>query len=138
MTDRTAIIVTGDRFATFNRWDQTIKHAFRGVETWCKPVLIHGNCRGIDRVAAGIAKDMGWTILPMDYIERLGKAGGPVRNKEMANVGCALQRVGYEVSCFAFHDDLENSKGTRNMVETAKKAGIEVIHYQTSGKAVIA
>lgn len=137
MTDREAIIVTGDRFANAYHWQQTIAHAFRGVGTYQKPVLIHGNQRGIDRIAADMAERMGWMVLPMPYIDDLGKAGGPARNREMATVGRSLQRVGYDVTCFAFHDDLEGSKGTRNMVETAKKFGIEVLLYESNGKVSV-
>jgi hypothetical protein len=34
----------------------------------------------------------------------------------------------------AFHDDIDSSKGTRNMVEQAKKKGIPVRVYNSKGE----
>lgn len=126
MRNYIAIIVTGDRHGNEMRWWNTIHTVLEGV-AGSQRTLIHGDCAGIDRMCHDVAREDGrWSILPMPYIDRLGKSGGPARNREMANVGKALQRVGYEVVCLAFHDDLEHSKGTKNMVAEAKKAGIPV------------
>lgn len=135
MSKRIAVIVTGDRYANEREWQSAVFEALHalGRNDAC-PTLIHGGCAGIDEIADGIASRRPWNILPMDYIDELGKAGGPARNREMANVGKALQRCGYDVRCYAFHDDLEHSKGTRNMVETAQRAGIPVWHFTSDGK----
>jgi hypothetical protein len=47
------------------------------------------------------------------------KAAGPIRNGWML-------KFGLPDLVLAFHSDLEHSKGTKNMVEQAKKKGIEV------------
>jgi len=51
--------------------------------------------------------------------DKFGKMAGPLRNSTM--IHC------YEPNLVvAFHNDIANSKGTKNMVNQAKLAGIEV------------
>lgn len=51
-----------------------------------------------------------------------GKPAGILRNQRM------LDESKPDL-VWAFHDDLENSKGTKDMVARALKAGLQVIHY---------
>ncbi len=55
---------------------------------------------------------------PADW-EQYGKKAGPIRNRQML-------KEGRPQIVFAFHDDLDNSKGTKDMVGIAKKAGLPV------------
>lgn len=82
-------------------------------------VIIHGDCWGADRIAGEIASSMGLEVraFPADWA-KFGKAAGPSRNKLML-----LEKPDRVI---AFHDDIENSKGTKHMVSSARKAGIPV------------
>lgn len=53
--------------------------------------------------------------------KRLGKAAGPIRNQRMIDEGKPDLVV-------AFHDDLERSKGTKDMLKRAKAAGVPYQH----------
>ena len=56
-----------------------------------------------------------------------GKAAGIIRNSEMAD---------YSDACIVFWDGI--SKGSKNMIETAKKKGLKVIiHYYLTNKTEI-
>lgn len=74
-------------------------------------------------MAAAIAKDLGLNAdailsFPAEWTE-YGKAAGPIRNREML-------RSGKPDLVTAFHRDLNQSKGTRDMVEQARAATIPV------------
>ena len=83
--------------------------------------VIHGAARGADAIAGTIAKNRGLTVLsfPAEWT-RYHKGAGPIRNKQMLDKG-KPDLVIY------FHHDLEDSKGTKNMVTIARKAGISVL-----------
>lgn len=56
--------------------------------------LLHGGCRGVDRIAAELAAGWGWQVLeyPADW-PRYGRAAGPLRNRRMvedAQAGVAV------------------------------------------------
>lgn len=82
----------------------------------CFTLLIHGNARGADRLAGKWAKDRGINVLSCsaDW-ERHGRAAGPIRNRRMLREGPDL------VVSFP------GGKGTKNMIEVATKAGIDVV-----------
>jgi hypothetical protein len=81
--------------------------------------IIHGDCRGADRIAGEIAKGMGLKVIAVPACWHLhGKAAGPIRNQEM--LGLHPEKV------IAFHNDIENSRGTKDMVARARAAGIPV------------
>lgn len=50
---------------------------------------------------------------------KYGKSAGPIRNKKMIDEGNPDIVI-------AYHDDIENSKGTKNMITQAKDKGIKV------------
>lgn len=54
--------------------------------------------------------------------KEFGRAAGPIRNQQMLDEG-------KPELVLAFHDDLENSKGTKDMVGRAMKADLPVILY---------
>jgi hypothetical protein len=84
-------------------------------------VLIHGNCQGVDKLAAEVGKGLGFEIecCPADW-KKYGRAAGPIRNKEMIEL---LLNYKNRIM-FAFHENIELSKGTKNCVNQAKKLGI--------------
>lgn len=80
-------------------------------------VIVHGAAPGIDMTFAEVAVDNLVAVhpFPADW-NKLGKGAGPIRNQAMVDAGADL--------CLAFHRDLPNSKGTRDCVIRAIKAGI--------------
>lgn len=91
--------------------------------------VIEGRCRGADRLAGQWAARMrahgvGWVAFPADW-NRYGKGAGPIRNRQMLD-WMLLARASHTLGVVAFHDRLEASKGTKNMVVQAKAAGVPV------------
>lgn len=83
--------------------------------------VIHGACRGADWIAGDVARELGYFIeeYPADW-KKHGRAAGPIRNAQML-------REGKPDMVIAFHNDIDNSKGTKDMVKRARAAGIKVI-----------
>jgi hypothetical protein len=83
-------------------------------------IVIHGCARGADSIAGYLAKKRGLTVLefPADW-NKHGKAAGPIRNKQMLVEGKPNK-------VFAFYTDKSISRGTKNMVKQARKAGLRV------------
>ena len=117
------VLVCGDR-----NWDDkaTIMKALKKLleeHHGFKPpnlVVIDGVARGADSLGHICALDLNCETerYPADW-EKHGKAAGPIRNQQMLNEG-------KPDLVLAFHSDLLKSKGTKNMVEIAMKAGVEV------------
>lgn len=80
-------------------------------------LLIEGGARGADFMAKEFAK---WMGIPVKTFEadwnRHGKRAGPLRNKQMLEEGKPDLVVAFE-----------GGKGTANMVEQAKAAGVKVL-----------
>lgn len=90
-------------------------------------VLIHGCARGADTLsetALRVIYHQKATVKP-EILRfpaqwyKYGRAAGPIRNQQMLDEG-------KPDLVLAFHSDLEHSKGTKDMVTRARKAGIEV------------
>lgn len=82
--------------------------------------VIEGECVGADTIAREEAEKLGIKVIPFTPKWRLyGIAAGPIRNKQMIDEG-------KPELVLAFHNDLSKSKGTKNMIEQAKKAGVKV------------
>jgi hypothetical protein len=64
---------------------------WRSGERSAELVLVHGDARGLDRMAADIATSWGWTPEPhaADW-NRHGNAAGPIRNAEMVALGADI------------------------------------------------
>lgn len=82
-------------------------------------VILEGGAAGADTLAREAALALGLAVLTVraDW-KRHGLAAGPIRNQQMLDLGAC--RV------IAFHEDLSSSKGTRDMVGRARRAGLEV------------
>lgn len=79
-------------------------------------IIVSGTARGADKLGERYGKERGYNVelFPADW-ENKGRAAGYIRNTDMANNADAL---------IAFWDG--QSKGTLNMIETAKKKGLAV------------
>lgn len=79
-------------------------------------VIVSGHASGADALGERYAQERGYKLetYPADW-QTHGKAAGPIRNEQMANISNAL---------IAFWDG--KSRGTKNMIETATKRGLQV------------
>lgn len=122
------ILVCGDREWTDRR---TIQHhlgvVVDAVPDGVEVVLVHGDCRGADRIAGEVGEELGIEVEahPANW-KRHGRAAGPIRNTEMLNTGPDV--------VLAFHTNIEQSRGTWNMMTQARDRGVEVIHVDSLSK----
>ena len=79
--------------------------------------IVCGGARGADRLGEVFAIEMGYpiTYFKADW-KTNGRSAGPIRNKQMAE---------YADTLFAFWDG--KSRGTKNMIDLAKKKNLHVI-----------
>lgn len=81
-------------------------------------IIVHGDCRGADKMSGFVAKQYGFEVIPVpaDW-DKFGKAAGPIRNQKMLDE--------HKVDLvLAFHNDIASSRGTKDMITRADKAGI--------------
>ena len=112
------ILITGSR--DFSDWD-LMKRALEYTKSKSAPdaLLIHGDARGADTLAKIVWRELGMWALPYPAEWHLyGKAAGHIRNQDMVSSGPDI--------CLAF--PVGKSTGTRDCMERARKAGIQVIN----------
>lgn len=84
-------------------------------------IIIQGGARGADTIAKDSATAHGLVCKTYKaQWEQFGYGAGPIRNKLMLTDGKPDM-------VFAFHNDIKRSKGTKNMVNQAEKAGVPVV-----------
>ena len=123
------VLVTGDR----NWPKEEAPHIWERLDKLDREigisVIVEGCARGVDRFAEFWAEKRDKQILhfPADWDNPkyrradTGKSfAGNIRNTEMLELG-------EPDIVYAFHHDFENSRGTKDMVNKALKAGIEVL-----------
>jgi hypothetical protein len=112
MTQR--ILICGSR----NWYDPVLIQKY--IKDLAPVVIIQGMAKGADLIARDIAMNLGiiYKDFPADW-DSLGLAAGPVRNQQMLDEG-------RPDLVLAFHDDIHNSKGTKDMVRRAQRAGLPV------------
>lgn len=130
------LLVTGDR--DWTNYD-SIVDAF---ELLCQDfnvepseiILIHGGQRGADDIADTCGKLLGMDVreyvahwchtedCPKGCREMVGRPAGPIRNSKMLKENPDIHMA------LAFHSNLQESKGTRNMIGQLEKAGIPYRH----------
>lgn len=115
------VLVTGDR-----EWDDfgLIEHVLEGLPD-SFTVLVHGAARGADSIAGWLVREKYLGLVERKYPaewDKFGKAAGVLRNQQMLDEEEPDLVV-------AFHDDIRNSKGTKDMIQRALKAEIEVRLY---------
>jgi hypothetical protein len=112
------VLICGDR-----NWDdyQTVLdalsevHQQKGVE-----VVIEGEAPGADLMGRKAAVQLGIPYLPFPADWRKhGKSAGPIRNRQQ-------HKEGKPTMGLAFHNFIENSKGTKDMVNVLRGAGVPV------------
>ena len=95
-------------------------------------ILVHGNARGADDIADTCGKLLGMDVRPYPAHwchteeclkgcrEMVGRPAGVIRNSKMLKENPDIDLA------LAFHSNLKESKGTRDMVGRLEKVGIEV------------
>lgn len=115
----TTIVVAGTRtfddYELLSAWIDAMRGFYQDVK------LVSGGAKGADALAERYASDNNIEIdvFNADW-NKHGKAAGPKRNKQMAEVADVL---------LAFWDG--KSRGTANMIDEAKQRGVQthVIHF---------
>lgn len=87
--------------------------------------VIHGDARGLDKIAGEIAKLVKLNVIamPADW-NTMGRAAGPIRNSRMLERLIEARKAGKKVRVYAFHDDIRLGQGTRDMVLKSIKADV--------------
>lgn len=111
------VIICGDRY-----WEDEATIGIFLEKLNKESVVIHGACKGADITAGRLAKEMGLKVkaFPADW-STYGNAAGPIRNRQMVADGNPDLVV-------AFHNNLSQSKGTKDMLNVAKESGIMFLH----------
>lgn len=75
-------------------------------------IIIEGEARGADIISKEIAESLGLMVIkfPADW-DKYGKSAGPIRNRQMLDQNPDM--------VYAFHNDIKNSKGTKDCVTEA-------------------
>ncbi len=119
------VLICGDRDWT-NRGlihSMLVRLCHDGYDT-----VVEGDARGADKIAGFVAEDLALEVqvFPAQW-DRYGRSAGALRNQQMLDEGKP------DLVVF-FHDDLENSKGTKDMVRRALKHNIVVRDGARSGR----
>ena len=114
------ILITGSRdYTNYNKMKDSILEVVHTANTDASNVcIVHGGASGADYLAGEIARELGFSeeVHYADW-KNLGRKAGPLRNQKMVDLGADI--------CIAFPKG--ESRGTRNCMKLADKAGIEVI-----------
>lgn len=111
------VLITGDR------WWNDYQFILASIRGWHKYVgitlLVHGACRGADLMGDRAAEylDIPRTGHPANW-DRDGRAAGPIRNRQMLIDHPDIELV------IGFHDSIQTSKGTKDMLRIASGRGI--------------
>jgi len=103
-------------------------------------IVVHGDqgddeaTVGLDRISGKVATSLGLEVrpYPADW-NRFGRRAGPFRNDQMV-------RNEKPDHVYAFHDDIEGSKGTKDLISKALTAKIPVTlvtHDHPEGMTVV-
>lgn len=103
------------------------------IETIDPDVIIEGEARGADKMAREVALEtnyvLGNTLLsfPADW-DKHHKSAGPIRNQQMLTEG-------QPTIVYAFHSNINESKGTKDMIKRSLKAKLPT--FLSSGAKII-
>lgn len=114
------VLITGSRFWSSEEQIQKIADELSELpgRFQCQPseiTIIHGAALGVDTIANLISIELG--MRPQDYPvssqewKTFGKRAGRLRNQKMYDLENPFDLV------LGFHDDIQNSKGTKHMIE---------------------
>lgn len=116
MNEYKVIIAGGRHFSNYELLKERCDYYLQNKLREGRVVIISGHATGADALGERYAQERGLACeqYPADW-EAYGRAAGPIRNEEMAELANAL---------IAFWDGV--SRGTKNMIDTAKSKGLKV------------
>ena len=83
-------------------------------------IVIHGAAKGADILGGFVADKLGFEVIPFPAKWKIyGKGAGPVRNQQMIDEG-------RPDLVLAFHENISESRGTKDMVNRARGVGVKV------------
>ena len=113
------VIIAGTRdFNDYAFLKKNVDYFLQGINPNSEEIeIVSGNARGADKLGERYAKEHNLPVklFPANW-DKYGKTAGYLRNQEMAN---------YSDLLIAFWD--EKSKGTKHMIDIAKKQDLTVI-----------
>jgi hypothetical protein len=109
------ILCCGDRY-----WTSRITIEYVLSEYPVGTVVYHGACRGADQLAGDVARHFGFHVaeFPADW-KRYGRSAGVIRNQRMLDLAQPDLVI-------AFHEHLDESRGTKHMIDIATRARVPV------------
>ena len=117
------VIIAGCRDINGAKADELVRKAISD-SGWSGSIteIVHGAASGIDSAAHRVCEGI-WPVkpVPADWTTH-GKAAGPIRNRQMAGMADALIAIWNG-----------KSRGTKNMIDTATKAGLAVSVMMVDG-----
>ncbi len=123
MQDYRVIIAGGRYFNNYQLLKERCDFYLQSKKRSHNVIIVSGHASGADSLGEQYANEEGFDtqLFPADW-NKHGKAAGPIRNAEMAEVADAL---------IAFWDG--KSRGTANMIQLAKDKGLKVaiVYYQS-------
>lgn len=125
------ILVTGSREAEYEPVTSVLDDTLKELLAYNSPALVHGGARGADQIAhlwgsaKAIDREIAWVERFPAHWAVYGHGAGPIRNAAMAERVWTHQAAGGLVVVLAFPKG--ESKGTRNMIQTAQRVGINDI-----------
>lgn len=112
------VLVCGSRhFNDYNKLKEWLD--FYVLPNDSNHIIIEGEARGADRLARRYGEERGIEVLRFPALwDKHGKSAGPIRNRQMLTEGQPELVVAFRGP---------NSRGTQNMIDQAKKAGVETV-----------
>lgn len=116
MNEYKVIIAGGRHFDNYTLLKERCDYFLQNKLKECQVIIISGHATGADALGERYAQERGLECeqYPADW-KTHGRAAGPIRNAQMAEVADAL---------IAFWDG--QSRGTANMINLAKSKGLKV------------
>lgn len=114
------VIIAGTR--TFNDYKllkEKVDYLLKEKKKNHEIIIVSGGATGADSLGEKYALENNYNVIRMEAEwDKYGKAAGPIRNRNMAEIADA---------CIVFWD--RKSKGALNMIHEADKKGIKVQTY---------
>lgn len=124
------VLICGDR--NWDNFSLLLKTLSEVQQAEGVALVVQGEATGADTMGRQAAALLGIPErgFPADW-RKHGRSAGPIRNVQML-------KEGKPTLVLAFHPFIENSKGTKHMVEIAQKAGVpvKIITGRENGKEI--
>ena len=128
MNNQVKVIIAGGReFTDYSLLRRICDQMLSGLIANSEVTIVSGGARGVDRLGERYARerDIDLIVMNADW-DTYGKSAGYRRNQDMSHVATHL---------IAFWDG--NSRGTKHMIDIAKKDGLLRCVFDFNGKQVM-